>query len=58
VGFFARLPRLIWGADVEPALRPLLAVSFVGSAAFSAGWSFVGMERMPQPSHPRAAPSA
>lgn len=40
---FARLFRLIWGADVEPALRPLLAVSFVGSAAFSAGWSFVGI---------------
>jgi predicted MFS family arabinose efflux permease len=43
VGLFARLFRLIWGADVEPALRPLLAVSFVGSAAFSAGWSFVGI---------------
>jgi MFS family permease len=40
---FARLFRLIWGADVEPALRPLLAVSFVSSAAFSAGWSFVGI---------------
>jgi predicted MFS family arabinose efflux permease len=43
VGLFARLFRLIWGADVEPALRPLLAVSFVGSASFSAGWSFVGI---------------
>jgi predicted MFS family arabinose efflux permease len=43
VRLFARLFRLIWGADVEPALRPLLAVSFVGSAAFSAGWSFVGI---------------
>jgi MFS family permease len=43
VGLFARLFRLIWGADVEPPLRPLLAVSFVGSAAFSAGWSFVGI---------------
>ena len=31
------------GADVDPALRPLLAVSFVGSAAFSAGWTFVGI---------------
>jgi predicted MFS family arabinose efflux permease len=40
---FARLFRLIWGADVDPALRPLLAVSFVGSTAFSAGWSFVGI---------------
>ena len=43
MGLFARLFRLIWGVDVEPALRPLLAVSFVGSAAFSAGWSFVGI---------------
>jgi predicted MFS family arabinose efflux permease len=39
----ARLFRLIWGADVDAALRPLLAVSFVGSAAFSAGWTFVGI---------------
>jgi MFS family permease len=43
VRLFACLFRLIWGADVEPALRPLLAVSFVGSAAFSAGCSFVGI---------------
>ncbi|HKP17463.1 MAG TPA: MFS transporter [Gaiellaceae bacterium] len=40
---FARLFRLIWGADVDRALRPLLAVTFVGSTAFSAGWSFVGI---------------
>jgi predicted MFS family arabinose efflux permease len=43
VVLFARLFRLIWGADVDRALRPLLAVSFVGSASFSAGWSFVGI---------------
>jgi predicted MFS family arabinose efflux permease len=43
VRLFGRLFRLIWGADVEPALRPLLAVSFVGTATFSAGWSFVGI---------------
>jgi predicted MFS family arabinose efflux permease len=43
VRLFARLFRLIWGSEVEPALRPLLAVSFVGSAAFSAGWTFVGI---------------
>jgi predicted MFS family arabinose efflux permease len=43
VRLFARLFRLIWGADVDRALRPLLAVSFVGSAAFSAGWSFFGI---------------
>jgi hypothetical protein len=43
VRLFARLFRLIWGADVDAALRLLLAVSFVGSAAFSAGWTFVGI---------------
>jgi MFS family permease len=43
VRLFARLFRLIWGADVEPELRPLLAVSFVGTACFSAGWSFIGI---------------
>jgi predicted MFS family arabinose efflux permease len=43
VRVFARLFRLIWGADVDRALRPLLAVTFVGSTAFSAGWSFVGI---------------
>ena len=39
----SRLFRLIWGADVDRPLRPLLAVSFVGSASFSAGWTFVGI---------------
>src|SRR5688572_5170198 len=38
-----RLPRLIWGDDVEPALRPLLIVGFVGSLAGSATWTFVGI---------------
>lgn len=40
---FARFFRLVWGSDVDRALRPVLAVSFVGSTAFSAGWSFVGI---------------
>jgi MFS family permease len=43
VGLFARLFRLVWGDDVDRALRPVLAVSFVGSTAFTAGWSFVGI---------------
>jgi predicted MFS family arabinose efflux permease len=43
VQLFARFFRLVWGADVDPALRPVLAVSFVGSASFSAGWVFVGI---------------
>ena len=40
---FARLFRLVWGDDVDRALRPVLAVSFFGAVAFSAGWSFIGI---------------
>ena len=40
---FARFFRLIWGDEVDRPLRPVLAVSFVGSTCFSAGWSFVGI---------------
>lgn len=40
---FARLFRLVWGDEVDRALRPVLAVSFVGSMCFSAGWSYVGI---------------
>jgi predicted MFS family arabinose efflux permease len=43
VRLFARLFRLIWGTEVDRPLRPLLAVSFVGTASFSAGWTFVGI---------------
>ena len=35
--------RLIWGDDVDPALRPVLGVSLVTSAASSAMWSFVAI---------------
>ena len=46
-GFFGRGPRrlfrLIWGEDVDAALRPVLAVFTCGSLAFSAVWSFVGI---------------
>ncbi|HVN62573.1 MAG TPA: MFS transporter [Gaiellaceae bacterium] len=38
-----RLYLLVWGPDVVPALRPLLAVSLAGSLAGSAGWSFLGI---------------
>jgi predicted MFS family arabinose efflux permease len=43
VRLFARLFRLVWGDEVDRALRPVLAVSFIGSTTFSAGWSFVGI---------------
>jgi predicted MFS family arabinose efflux permease len=38
-----RIARLIWGDDVEPALRPLLVVGLAGSLAASSIWSFMGI---------------
>jgi predicted MFS family arabinose efflux permease len=38
-----RFFRLIWGDDMERALRPLLIVGFAGSLAGSACWTFVGI---------------
>jgi hypothetical protein len=35
--------RVLWGDEVEPALRPLLAVGFAGSLAASTAWTFVGI---------------
>ena len=43
MGLFRRLFRLVWGGEVEPALRPLLAVSLTGSLAGSAGFIFIGI---------------
>ena len=40
---FGRLFRLVWGADVDRALRPVLAVSLAGALAFSSVWSFIGI---------------
>src|ERR671930_2373799 len=40
---FGRLFRLVWGADVDRALRPVLAVTFASSMANSTVWSFVGL---------------
>lgn len=39
----ARLIRLIWGGDVDRALRPVLAVSLAGSIAGSTAFTFVGI---------------
>ncbi len=41
--FFRRLFRLVWGDDVDQALRPVLAVSFVGSIAGSSAYPFMGI---------------
>jgi predicted MFS family arabinose efflux permease len=43
MGLFARLFRLIWGADVDRPLRPVLAVNFATSMGGSTVWSFVGL---------------
>jgi predicted MFS family arabinose efflux permease len=38
-----RLVRLIWGAEVDPALRPVLAVGLAGTIAGSAVYPFLGV---------------
>jgi predicted MFS family arabinose efflux permease len=43
VGLARRLFRLIWGSEVDPALRPVLAIGLAGSIANSTLWSFVGI---------------
>jgi predicted MFS family arabinose efflux permease len=40
---FGRLFRLVWGGDVDRALRPVLAVSLVGSIAGSSAYPFMGI---------------
>jgi predicted MFS family arabinose efflux permease len=40
---FARIFRLIWGGDVDPALRPVLAVALTGSIAGSSLFPFLGI---------------
>jgi predicted MFS family arabinose efflux permease len=43
VRFLAGIFRLVWGKEVDRALRPVLAVSFVGSVAGSTSWVFMGI---------------
>jgi predicted MFS family arabinose efflux permease len=40
---FARIFRLVWGGDVDRALRPVLAVSLVGSIAGASAYPFLGV---------------
>jgi predicted MFS family arabinose efflux permease len=40
---FARIFRLVWGGDVDRALRPVLAVALTGSIAGSALFPFLGI---------------
>ena len=39
----ARIFRLVWGGDVDRALRPVLAVSLVGSIAGACAYPFLGI---------------
>jgi predicted MFS family arabinose efflux permease len=38
-----RFVRLVWGSDLDPALRPVLAVAVAGSCAMSATLPFLGV---------------
>jgi predicted MFS family arabinose efflux permease len=40
---FARLFRLVWGGDVDRALRPMLAVGLAGSIANATAYPFMGI---------------
>ena len=40
---FSRGFRLVWGGDVDPALRPVLAVGLFGSIAGSSAYPFMGI---------------
>ena len=40
---FSRVYRMVWGGDVDRALRPVLAVSLVGSIAGSSAYPFMGI---------------
>jgi predicted MFS family arabinose efflux permease len=40
---FARLFRLVWGAEIDRALRPVLAVALAGSIAGSSLFTFMGI---------------
>jgi predicted MFS family arabinose efflux permease len=43
VRVFRRLYRVVFGDDVDPALRPILAIGMVGSLAGSAVWTYMGI---------------
>jgi predicted MFS family arabinose efflux permease len=43
MNLFARVFRLVWGGDVDRALRPVLAVSLIGSIAGASSYPFLGI---------------
>ncbi len=40
---FRRLAHLVWGAEVDRALRPVLLVTLIGALAGSSVWTFMGI---------------
>ena len=52
---FARLFRLIWGGDVDRALRPVLAVGLAGSIAGATAYPFMGIWAIKHLSAPQSA---
>jgi hypothetical protein len=38
-----RLAHMIWGAEVDPVLRPVLLVTLMSSLAASSVWGFMGI---------------
>jgi MFS family permease len=43
LGVVKRVVRLIWGDQVEPAMRPVIGIGLAGSLAASSLWSFMGI---------------
>src|SRR3954464_7838049 len=52
---FARLFRLVWGGDVDRALRPVLAVSLVGAIAGSSAFTYIGIWAIKDLNAPQAS---
>src|SRR4029077_17537442 len=53
----ARLFRLVWGDDVDRALRPVLAVSLAGSIAGSSAYPFLGIWAIKELQRPQSRPA-
>ena len=53
--FLARFFRLVWGGDVDRALRPVLAVTLAGSIAGATAYPFMGIWAIKHLSAPQSA---
>ena len=43
MALFGRLFRVVWGGEIDRALRPVLAVALAGSVAGSSLFTFMGI---------------